>query len=316
MSDNPRVPEPQFIFHHFDTSPFSEKVRLVFGFKQLRWRSVKVPVMLPKPDVVALTGGYRRTPVLQVGADVYCDTALICRAIEQLAPQPTLFPPAASALQQIVAQWADSALFWSAIPYTTQPAGMAHLFGDSSLDYLKALAADRAAMTAGMKRSTAVDATAQLRSYLSWLASLFADGRPFVLGAEPCIADFSAVHPLWFIRLAPALAGILEPYGALLAWYDRVSGFGHGQPEPLEPSDAIAIAATAGGHAPADVAPGLGFERGAQVTVCATDYASDLVPGTLVGLSTGEVVLERRDDRAGTVHVHFPRIGYQIKKAS
>lgn len=51
------------IFHHFDTSPFSEKVRLVFGFKQLTWKSVKVPVMLPKADVVALTGGYRRTPV-------------------------------------------------------------------------------------------------------------------------------------------------------------------------------------------------------------------------------------------------------------
>lgn len=307
---------PAIIFHHFDTSPFSEKVRLVFGFKQLSWRSVKVPVMLPKPDVVALTGGYRRTPVLQVGADVYCDTALICRAIEQLAPQPTLFPPAAAALQQIVAQWADSALFWSAVPYTTQPAGMAHLFGDSSPDYLKALAADRAAMTAGMKRPTAADATAQLRSYLSWLASLFGDGRPFLLGAEPCIADFSAVHSLWFIRLAPALAGILDAYGALLAWYDRMTGFGHGTPEPLTAGDALAIAAAATGHAQTEVAPGLGFERGAQVTVCATDYASDLVPGTLVGLSTGEVVLERRDDRAGLVHVHFPRIGYQIKKAS
>src|SRR5262245_37021673 len=174
MSDNP----PRFatagddmadlIFHHFDTSPFSEKVRLVFGFKQLTWRSVKVPVMLPKPDVVALTGGYRRTPILQIGADVYCDTALICRAIEQRAPQPTLFPPAASALQHIVAQWADSALFWAAVPYTTQPAGMAYLFGDASPEHLKALAADRAAMLGGMKRPTATDGTAQLRNYLGW----------------------------------------------------------------------------------------------------------------------------------------------------
>jgi glutathione S-transferase len=306
----------ELILHHYATSPFSEKVRLVLGMKGMRWRSVTVPAIMPKPDVVALTGGYRRTPVLQVGADIYCDTALICRTIEQLAPQPTLFPPAAAALQQIVAQWADTALFWSAVPYTTQPAGMAHLFGDSSPDHLKALAADRAAMTAGMKRPTAADATAQLRSYLSWLASLFADGRPFLLGPEPCIADFSAVHPLWFIRLAPALAGILESHGALLAWYDRVTGFGHGKPEPLTSGEAIAIAAAATGHATAEVAPGLGFERGAPVTVCATDYASDLVPGTLVGLSTGEVVIERRDDRAGLVHVHFPRIGYQIKKAS
>jgi hypothetical protein len=192
---------------------------------------------------------------------------------------------------------------------------MAHLFGDTSVDYLKALAADRAAMTAGMKRPTAADATAQLRSYLSWLASLFADGRPFVLGAEPCIADFSAAQSLWFIRLAPTLAGILESYGALLAWLERIAAFGHGTPEPMAPGDALAIAA-AGGHADTEVEAGLGFERGALVTVCATDYASDLVPGTLIGLSTSEVVVERRDERAGTVHVHFPRIGYQIKKAS
>ena len=303
------------IFHHFDTSPFSEKVRLVFGFKQLTWKSVKVPVMLPKPDVVALTGGYRRTPILQIGADIYCDTALICRAIEQRAPQPTLFPPAASALQHVVAQWADGALFWAAVPYTTQPAGMAYLFGDASPEHLKALAADRAAMLGGMKRPTATDGTAQLRNYLGWLASLLGDRRRFLLGAEPCIADFSAAPSLWFIRLAPTLAGMLESYGALLAWLERIAAFGHGTPEPMAPGDALAIAA-AGGHADTEVEAGLGFERGALVTVCATDYASDLVPGTLIGLSTSEVVVERRDERAGTVHVHFPRIGYQIKKAS
>lgn len=310
------MPEPTLIFHHFDHSPFSEKVRLVFGLKRLTWRSVKVPLLLPKPDVVALTGGYRRTPLLQIGADVYCDTALICRVVDRVAPEPALFPAAASPLQHVLAQWADSALFWSAIPYTTQPAGMANLFGDSSPEFLKALLADRAAMTAAMKRPTSADAGAQLRTYLGWLASLLGDRRRFLLGDEPCIADFAAAQSVWFIRMAPALAGVLEPYGAIAPWYDRVAGFGHGTPEPLSPGDAIAIAAAAAGHAPSQVAPGAGFAPGAAVTVCATDYASDLVPGTLVGLSDEEVVIERRDERAGTVHVHFPRIGYQIKKAS
>jgi len=47
------------ILHHFLLSPFSEKPRAVSGSKRMAWRSVLVPPYLPKPDVVALTGGYR-----------------------------------------------------------------------------------------------------------------------------------------------------------------------------------------------------------------------------------------------------------------
>jgi glutathione S-transferase len=303
------------ILHHFDASPFSEKVRLVLGFKQLSWRSVQVPVRLPKPDVVPLTGGYRRTPFLQIGADIYCDTALMCRAIDRLAPEPPLYPPAATGMQHVLAQWADTALFWAAVPYTLQPAGFAHAFGNVPPEEIQALAADRAAMTAGMRRATLIDATAQLTGYLGWLESMLG-GQAFLLGDRPCIADVAVAHPLWFIRLAPPVAGVLAPFGKLAAWYDRVTAFGHGRAEPLGSGDAIAIAARAGGHAPAAVEPGLGFEPGAAVTVAAADYGTDPVAGTLVGLSAGEVVVERRDERAGTVHVHFPRIGYQIKKAS
>lgn len=304
------------ILHHFDASPFSEKVRLVLGLKRLNWKSVKVPLRLPKPDVVALTGGYRRTPFLQIGADIYCDTALMCRVIDRLAPEPPLYPPAATGMQHVLAQWADTALFWAAVPYTLQPAGFAYAFGNVPPEEVQALAADRAAMTAGMRRVTRVDATAQLTSYLGWLESLLAGGQAFLLGDAPCIADVAVAHSLWFIRLAPPVAGVLAPFGKLAAWYDRVIAFGHGRDEPLSSGDAIAIAARTGAHAPAAVEPGLGFEAGAPVTVAATDYGTDPIAGTLVGLSISEVAIERRDERAGTVHVHFPRIGFQIKKAS
>ena len=68
------------ILHHYPTSPFAEKVRLVLGYKNLAWKSVVIPQIMPKPDLQALTGGYRKTPVLQIGADIYCDTALIADA--------------------------------------------------------------------------------------------------------------------------------------------------------------------------------------------------------------------------------------------
>ena len=45
------------ILHHYPTSPFAEKVRLVLGYKQLAWKSVHIPPVMPKPDVLALTGG-------------------------------------------------------------------------------------------------------------------------------------------------------------------------------------------------------------------------------------------------------------------
>jgi glutathione S-transferase len=303
-----------WILHHYDGSPFSEKMRLILGFKDLAWKSVRVPVMLPKPDVVPLTGGYRRTPFLQVGADIYCDTALMSRVIDRGAPTPPLYPASAGAQQHVLAQWADSALFWCAVPYTMQPSAVPHLFGGAPPEFLKAFRADRALMAAGMRRATIEDARAQLGTYFSWLEGMLGAPGGFLLGAAPCIADFSVVHSLWYIRRAPPIATVLEPFPRLLAWFDRVVAFGHGTREELTSSEALALAARTTTHAPLEVQAGQGFDAGAQVTVTATDYATDPVSGTLVGLTIDEVALERADPRSATVHVHFPRIGYQIKK--
>ncbi len=65
------------ILHHYPQSPVSEKVRIAFGMKDLAWHSVEIPRLPPKPDLMPLTGGYRMTPVMQVGADVFCDSLCI-----------------------------------------------------------------------------------------------------------------------------------------------------------------------------------------------------------------------------------------------
>ncbi|MEO7151478.1 MAG: glutathione S-transferase family protein [Burkholderiaceae bacterium] len=301
------------ILHHYPTSPFSEKVRLVLGFKRLAWRSVIVPSLLPKPDVVALTGGYRRTPFLQIGADVYCDSALMCRVIDALHPEPALYPDATAGLAEIVAQWADSALFWTAVPFTLQPAGAVHVMAGATPESMKAFAADRAAMNPNFRRPTPVDAGAALRSYLGRLEAMLADGRPFLVGSVASIADFSAAQSIFFMRLAPPIAALLSGWPKVSAWHVRVEAFGQGTPTPMTGSEAIEAAAHSGGHAPVgfDAEPGL--EAGAGVSVTPTDYAHDPVVGKLVGLSTDEVVVERDDPRAGWVRVHFPRIGFQIK---
>jgi glutathione S-transferase len=298
------------ILHHYDGSPFAEKTRLMLGFKGLPWVSVKVPVIMPKPDVVSLTGGYRRTPIVQVGADIYCDTALIAALLEQRTPSPPLFP-AEQPLAPLLAQWADSTLFWTVIPYAMQPAGVAELFKGVPPEVLKAFGADRAPFTASLKRQTAADATVALQAYLTTLEAQLADGRQHLLGDAPSIADFAVAHCLWYVRRAGPLAAIVP--SRLSAWLDRVLAIGHGASEPMRSADAVALAASTTTFAATTVGSGLGFEAGQAVTVTPTDYGLDPVAGTIVGLSADEVVLSRTDERAGTVHVHFPRRGYQIK---
>ena len=56
----------EIILHHYPRSPYAEKVRLALGLKGLAYGSVTIPTWMPKPDLLPLTGGYRRTPVMQV----------------------------------------------------------------------------------------------------------------------------------------------------------------------------------------------------------------------------------------------------------
>jgi len=301
------------ILHHYAGSPFSEKVRLVLGMKDMHWRSVTVPNMLPKPDVVALTGGYRRTPFMQIGADIYCDSALMCRLIDRLVPEPPLYPESTHGLAAIVSQWADQSFFWTAVPFTMQPAGVAHVLAGMPVESVKAFGADRAAMSPAFRRAPLHDQAAHFHDYLGRLEHLLADDRPFLLGALPSIADVSAAQSIWFVRRAPPVAAHLDGYRRIDVWYERVRAFGHGTREDMASAEAILLASRSTSFAPCSVDAGTGIAAGTPVGVMPADYAHDEVAGRLVGLDAGEVVVERVDDRAGTVHVHFPRVGFHVK---
>lgn len=307
---------PDLILHHYPMSPFAEKARLMLGFKGLAWQSVFIPTVMPKPDVVALTGGYRRTPLLQIGADIYCDTALIATVLEHLQPEPGLFPEHLKGIARIVAQWADSELFWSAMGYTLSPKGAAAMFANQPPEAAQAFAADRGAMSAGMTRLRPGDATSAYRSHLRRLAHMLHE-QPFLLGDAPCIADFAAYHPLWFSRVVnPSMAGILDATPGVLAWMDRMAAIGHGKPAKLTSTEAIAIAAAA---EPAPLPQEAfqddhGIALGSRVTVAAQSFGTETTEGTLVAATRTHVILARTDERAGRLHVHFPRIGYVLKE--
>jgi hypothetical protein len=111
------------------------------------------------------------------------------------------------------------------------------------------------------------------------------------------------------------VASMLDNYPAVSSWLDRTLAIGHHTHKEMSGAEAVALAAAATTHAPVTVAAGQGFELNQAVTVAATDYGTDPVAGALVGLSDTESVVRRVDPRAGTVHVHFPRFGFQIKKS-
>ena len=307
----------ELVLHHYSTSPFSEKIRLILGYKQLPWASVSIPQIMPKPDVLSLTGGYRKTPFLQIGADIYCDTALICDVLEHRAPTPSLFPAGLQGVARTVAQWADSTLFWAAMAYNLSPKGAAALFANAPPEAAKAFAADRGAMSVGMTRLRPGDATAAYKSYLRRLANML-DEHPFLLGAAPTVADFSAYHPLWFSRVRNAsMAGILDATPGVLAWMDRMAAIGHGASEKMSSADAVALAATSTPAALGDEVfqDEHGIPLGAEVTITAESFGPEPTAGILLAATRTRYTLARTDERAGLVHVHFPRIGFVLKKA-
>ena len=304
------------ILHHYPTSPFSEKIRLVLGYKQLAWKSVIIPAIMPKPDVLALTGGYRKTPILQIGSDVYCDTALICDVLEHIQPTPALVPESHGGVARVLAQWADTTLFWAAMAYNLQPKGAASLFDGAPVEAAKAFGADRAAMSTGMTRLRPADATAAYKSYLRRITNML-DGQNFLLGIAPCVADFAVYHPLWFSRRrVPVMAGILDATPGVLHWMDRMEALGHGQMEKYTATESIANCVdSTRADTPFDqmFQDEHGIPLGSRVTIAAENFGQEPTEGDLVAATRTRYTLRREDARAGTVHVHFPRIGYVLR---
>jgi glutathione S-transferase len=314
------------ILHHYPTSPFSEKVRLVLGYKGLAWKSVIVPSVMPKPDVEVLTGGYRKTPFLQIGNDIYCDTALICDVLEELQPTPTLYPATDKGLARIVAQWADEKLFWVAMAFNFAPQGTAQLFGgrpDAPIEewgaVAKAFGEDRTKMRLGMPRMPLPEATATYKSYLRRIADML-QGQNYLLGDAPCVADFAVYHSLWFTRTQTSvMAGILDATPGVLAWMDRMAAIRHGPSQKMSATEAIALcAASTGaiGQKDAYFQDEHGIPLGSEVSIHAESFGQEPTVGALVAATRTRYTLKRTDPRAGTVYVHFPRIGYILKKAN
>lgn len=306
------------ILHHYPTSPFAEKARLMLGFKGLSWRSVKISPVMPKPDLTALTGGYRKTPVLQIGADIYCDTSLIARRLEQEKALPAFFPEGQEMVAATFAAWVDSVVFQHAVSLVFQPESVAVRFGALPPEAIKAFIADRAGLFSGgsATRLSAEQAKHQWPTIMGRLELQLQREQGDFLFGEPSIADFALAHCLWFLKATPVTSPLVDAYPAVSAWFGRVMGFGHGAFSEMTAEEALEVSrnATPAALPKEQFDEPNGFEAGQQVVIAATDYGVDPVAGELLFAGREELILRREDERAGVVHVHFPRFGFRIEK--
>lgn len=306
----------QVILHHYGLSPFSEKIRLALGIKNVSWGSVDIPPAPPRPLLTPMTGGYRRTPVLQVGADIFCDTNIILPALDRLHPEPTLYPAAFGGLSQALS------FNWERTVWIPVIGILVHFLGDLPPDFLK----DRkdGYLYIDISKNAMepeFDLNVQrVRAQLAWLKEALADGRKFLFGDRPSALDLGYYHPISLIRKnsPPAEVDNLLGLAPIVPWYERMTGLGHGKPSELSAEAALKIAKDtkpmAVSHIAVDSDPS-GPRPGAAVTVTPDDNAKVPVAGTLVAADAKEIILHRTDPQAGDTHLHFPRAGFEMKAA-
>ena len=302
---------PEIIFHQYAMSPFSEKIRKIFALKNIAYRSVDQPMWMPKPHLTPLTGGYRRIPVMQIGADVYCDTALIARKLERMVPKPSLYPDNNRTAVDAVAAWADRQLFFTCVPI---------VFGALAEVLPKELIDDRKRMRPDLDIAQLRAAAPSLRAALAiWCERLdrALESRKHLMAAGFSLADAAVYHCLWFVRNDPESASALARHSRLGDWLARLDAMGAGKSQEMSPEEALQIAATSEPVLEGTVAGDdpSGLKTGMNVGVFSDDLPSDVFTGQLVAAADDEMVILREDSKLGRVALHFPRIGYFVRPA-
>ena len=303
-----------FILHHYDASPFAEKIRTLLGHKNAHYKVVRIPVIMPKPELVALTGGYRKTPVLQHKNHIYCDTRLMARVIDEQFAGETVFPSTLSLTANTLAQWADQHLFSVALAFSA--AGFAAFRQQVPEKFVEAFIKDRAKMSEGgsglsMEANTALQL---LPIYLQQMEQQLKNTGPFICGDHISIADFSIYHCLWFINNNLGVSSLLDGYQTLHQWFETMKSIGHGSQTSIDATTAIDIAhgAAKGLFSSDDFLVVNGVKFGDRVEILPTDYGITPVTGELIVSKTDEIAIKRIDAKAGEVYVHFPRVGYKM----
>jgi glutathione S-transferase len=283
----------------------------MLGYAGLRWESVTVREMPPRPELYRLAGGYRRVPVAQIGADVFCDSRAIAVEIARMSGRTDLSLEDCDPEVRAYANRAESEFLLACLGSAfgkNMIKKMLKMF--SVLDFFR-LTWDRIDMVqkSSLDMPSGKQAKARVREHLEQMGKRL-EGR-FLFGDQPTIADFAAYHGAWYIRDLAEL-DLIDDYPAVIAWMDRIKAFGHGTMTERSAVQAIELATE---QQPRPLPSGRQDEEwiGQPASIAPSDYWKEPVKGVLVGTSAHSWILERRLTASSTVHVHFPKQGFVLE---
>lgn len=303
---------PKIILHHYTASPYSEKARLFLGYKQVAWQSVLTPPILPKPDLVPLTGGYRRAPVLQIGADIYCDTSLILKKLHSLFPDPSVSSGKDSDAADLLEYLIGSEIFVKVARF---------VLGSNAKRLPEDLVEDRAKMhpNHAFSRGNLEADVEYLHTVLSEFLPKFDSAlgsKKFFGGELPAFGDFTIYIIFWFLHTIRKLKPFISEKENLSEWFFRMKDFGSGTPEQIEAEEAIRIAkSSVPVPLPEPKIENSGLAFGDEVLLSPDGYDREIISGKLIHSDRTGIVLSSENERVGKVQIHFPRIGYILRKA-
>ncbi|KAH7381594.1 hypothetical protein BKA66DRAFT_418954 [Pyrenochaeta sp. MPI-SDFR-AT-0127] len=325
------APTERPILFHYAASIYSHRVLWYLWLRGIPYDECIQPPVMPRPDLEAINVGYRKMPLLALGKDVYCDSRLIISKLESLYPESNLAPKTAgeAGTRKLFENYCiDGGVFANAvklIPYWVE-AGF--LQNEVFLDDRQKLMGGRR-MTAEAMEAGRPDGLQHLRQVFELLESTFlADGRDWVLGTEePSLVDIDAVWPFEWLIVDQHMKGSLPEahisaniYPKTYAWVRRFMDviekkkMAHSKPTTLDGeamSERVLSATSSIDEIGIITDDPLAIKHGDEIEVFPSDYGqTGKTVGTLIGLTTSEVVLRNKKG----VHVHFPRWNFSIKK--
>ncbi|WP_321893429.1 glutathione S-transferase family protein [Paraburkholderia tropica] len=291
------------ILHHYSLSPYAAKTRMVLNYKKLPWRSVEVPMIMPKPLLGALTGGWRMVPVLQEGADIYLDSKLIVERLEQLGPSPSIFASTDPVREAALSQWGQS-VFMDGVRLSLCEGRLPAPFLDDRRQIVPDGLLDINAAQAAIP-----SLTERVRSLIVLAERQLQDGRHYLCGETASLVDFSA-----WVSLGPALkrksaAIMFAGCEKVLQWLERVAAYDHCTGVPMTGEEAIEVAAKSN----PDLSTGTigndpnGYGVGEHIRFSSSEYRCEPVAGEVLRTTASTISVVRHDSVVGDVVVHFPR---------
>lgn len=188
---------PPVILFDYPFSPYAKKIRILFAAAGIPYKRCDVPMVLPRPTLLDLDITFRRIPVLAIGGDVYCDSALIIDIIQKhLGGLPT--------------SSADHAyeFFGNHVFYQGLSCIPPSLFTE---DFIK----DRAPIFPILARkdfgTLGPSGKAEFKTHLEIIERDFlAKASPFINGSKPALAD---IHLIWVVSWMMSSLGLAEVPG-------------------------------------------------------------------------------------------------------